>query len=130
MNKVSLLGRLTKDPELSYTPTNNTALCKFSLAVNKKAKEGADFFNIVAWGKTAEFCSKYFQKGKQIVLVGRLETRFWENAEGKKQYATDIVAEEVFFADSKPSDASEPTAKQTKQAPSYQPTFDDDELPF
>ena len=106
MNKVELIGRLTKDPEVRYTQTNNTAVASFSLAVNRRfVKEGeerqADFINIVVWGKTAEFCSNYFRKGMQIALVGRIQTRNWEDDQGQKHYVTEVVAEEVFFADSK-----------------------------
>lgn len=115
MNQVNLLGRLTKDPEIRYTQ-NNTPVASFTLAVNRRfAKEGeqqADFINIVAWNKTAEFCGKYFKKGSQIALVGRIQTRNWEDDNGQKRYATEIVAEEVYFADSKKDvieDNGEPT---------------------
>lgn len=114
MNKVELLGRLTKDPEIRYTQ-NNTPVASFSLAVNRRfAKEGeqqADFINIVAWNKTAEFCGKYFKKGSQIALAGRIQTRTYED-NGTKKYITEVVAEEVYFADSKKDiteDNSEPT---------------------
>lgn len=105
MNKVILLGRLTKDVETRYTQTNNALVASFTLAINRRfAKEGeerqADFINIVAWGKTGEFCSKYFKKGQQISLVGRLQTRNYENNDGKKVYITEVIAEEVYFAES------------------------------
>ena len=106
MNKVELLGRLTKDPEIKYTQTNNTAVANFSWAVNRRfVKEGEerqpDFINIVSWGKSAEFCSKYFRKRMQIALVARIQTRNWEDDQGQKHYVTEVIAEEVFFADSK-----------------------------
>lgn len=105
MNKVELLGRLTKEPEVRYTQTNNTMVVNFTLAVNRRfAKEGeqqADFINCVAWSKTAEFVNKYFNKGQQVAVVGRVQTRNWEDDNGQKHYATEIVAEEVYFADSK-----------------------------
>ncbi len=106
MNTVSLIGRLVKDPEVKYTQTNNTMIVTFSLAVNRRfVREGeerqADFINIVAWSKTAEFCSKYFKKGQQVGIVGRIQTRNWEDEEGKKHYATDVIAEQCYFADSK-----------------------------
>ena len=108
MNKAILIGRLTKDPEVRYTTTNNTLICSFSLAVNRKfAKEGeqqADFFNIVAWGKLGEFCSKYFAKGQQVAISGRLQTRNYDDKDGKKVYVTEIVAEEAHFADTKKQD--------------------------
>ena len=106
MNKVILMGRLTRDPEVRYTQTNNTLVASFSLAVNRRfTREGdtqtADFINIVAWGKTGEFCSKYFKKGQQVAIVGRLQTRTWEDQQGQKRYVTEVIAEETYFADSK-----------------------------
>lgn len=105
MNCVNLIGRLTKDPDIKYTQTNNTAIANFTLAVNRRfTKEGqptADFINILAWGKTGEFCSKYFQKGMQVAIQGRIQTRNWEDDQGQKHYATEVIAEQCFFADSK-----------------------------
>lgn len=106
MNKVILLGRLTKDVDVRYTQTNNIMVASFSLAVNRRfAKEGeerqADFINVVAWSKTAEFCSKYFKKGQQVGIIGRIQTRNWEDENKVKHYITEVVAEEVYFADSK-----------------------------
>jgi single-strand DNA-binding protein len=105
MNKVTLMGRLTKDPDLRYTAGNATAVATFTLAVNRRfVKDGerkADFINIVAWGKMAEFCSKHFTKGLQVVIVGRLQTRTWDDTEGKRHYITEVVAEEPYFADRK-----------------------------
>ena len=108
MNKVILMGRLTRDPEVRYTQTNNTLVASFSLAVNRRfTREGdtvtADFFNVTAWSKTGEFVSKYFKKGQQVAVVGRLQNRNWDDQNGQKHYATDVVAEEVYFADSKRS---------------------------
>ena len=84
MNKVILMGRLTRDPEVRYTTNTNTLVASFSLAVNRRfAKQGeerqADFINVVAWNKTGEFCSKWFKKGQQVGVVGRLQTRNWED---------------------------------------------------
>jgi len=106
MNKVVLMGRLTRDPEVRYTQTNNTLVASFSLAVNRRfTREGdaqtADFINIVAWAKTGEFVSKYFKKGQQVAVIGRIQTRSWDDQNGQKRYATEVVAEEVYFADSK-----------------------------
>lgn len=105
MNKVILMGRLTKDPEVRYTQTSNTLVATFALAVNRRfVRQGeerqADFFNVVAWGKQGEFCSKYFKKGQQVGLIGRLQTRTWDDDKGK-HYITEVVAEESYFADSK-----------------------------
>ena len=105
MNKVILMGRLTRDPEVRYTQTNNTLVCTFSLAVNRRFKQegqpDADFINIVAWSKTGEFCSKYFKKGQQVGVVGRLQTRNYDDKDGKKVYVTEVIAEETYFADSR-----------------------------
>ncbi len=106
MNKVILMGRLTRDPEVRYTQTNNTLVAAFSLAVNRRfARQGeerqADFINVVAWSKTGEFVSKYFKKGQQVAVIGRLQTRSWDDDQGQKHYITEVVAEETYFADSR-----------------------------
>ena len=103
MNKVVLMGRLTKDPEVRYTQTNNVLVASFSLAVNRRyVKQGeerqADFLNIVAWNKTGEFCSKYFKKGQQVGIIGRLQSRTWDDDKGR-HYMTEVVAEEAYFAE-------------------------------
>ena len=130
MNKVVLLGRLTKDPEVRYTQTTNTLVCSFGLAVARRfAKETdeqkADFINIVAWGKTGEFCSKYFTKGQQVAVCGRLQTRNYDDKDGKKVYVTEVVAEEVHFADSKKTEY-EPVPTND----GFMPVVDDTQLPF
>ncbi len=146
MNKVILMGRLTKDPELRYTTTNNIARCTFTLAVDRRfSKPGeekqADFINIVAWRNQAEFCSKYFTKGLKVVVVGSLQNRSWDDNEGKKHYITEIVADEVYFAESKrnesgasykPSGPSgyEPAAPGGQNDSGFFTTDDEDELPF
>ena len=105
MNKVILLGRLTRDPEERYTQTTNTLVASFTLAVNRRfVKQGeerqTDFINIVAWDKTGEFVSKYFKKGQQIAVVGRLQTRSYQDNNNQTRYVTEVIAEEVYFADS------------------------------
>lgn len=135
MNKVQLLGRLTKDPEIRYTQTNNTAVASFSLAVNRRfGKEGeerqADFINIVSWGKTAQFCEKYFKKGMQIALVGRIQTRTYDDTEGKKHYVTEVVAEEVYFADSKKESQEPQSDMQFENNLNQVADLMSDELPF
>lgn len=127
MNKVMLLGRLTRDPEVRYTD-NNTLVASFTLGINRRfSKEGqADFINIVAWDKTGEFCSKYFKKGQQVGVVGRIQTRSYDDREGKRIYVTEVVAEETYFADGKREDVSFANENATKG-------FDqvtDDDLPF
>lgn len=104
MNKIILLGRLTKEPEIKYTQTNNTMIATFTLAVNRKfVRQGeerqADFFPIVAYSKLAEFSQKYLTKGLQICVCGRLQTRNWEDENSQKHYVTEIIAEELDFAD-------------------------------
>ena len=136
MNKVVLLGRLTKDPEIRYTQTNNTMVASFSLAVNRRfARQGeerqADFINIVAWSKTAEFCNKYFKKGQQVGIIGRIQTRTWDDDQGQKHYVTEIVAEEAYFADSKRKETDESIlGSSTPVNNEFEPIQDDDDLPF
>lgn len=132
MNKTCLIGRLSKDPELKII-NDNMAVATFSLAVDRKFKKDgqptADFINIVAWSKTAEFVEKYFHKGQQVGITGRIQTRSWKNQEGKTQYATEVVAEEVFFADSKKDDGYQETT--TRSKPTKYDTQDlDDDIPF
>ena len=141
MNKVILMGRLTKDPEIKYTAGKNTAVCSFSLAVERRfTKQGeerqADFFNMVAWEKTAEFCSKYFTKGMKVAIVGRLQNRNWDDNEGKKHYITEVIVEEANFVESKkteggPSQKPSSGSSGAGQADGgYYPAIEDDELPF
>ena len=146
MNKVILMGRLTRDPELSYTTTTNTAVCKFTLAVNRRFAKAtdeikADFFPVVTWAKTAEFCSKYFRKGQLVGVIGRVETRNWTDQEGKKHYITEGIGEEAYFAESKKSENSgffENTNNSegaNNESNSQNDSFyaldeDDDDLPF
>ena len=106
MNRVILMGRLTKDPDMRFSSQTNNAICRFALAVDRRfAKPGeereADFFNIVAFGKTGEFCGKYFQKGMRVLVSGRLQNNNWEDQQGVKHYSTEVIADEAHFADSK-----------------------------
>lgn len=106
MNKVMLMGRLTKDPETRYSQ-NQVAVTRFTIAVNRRfTKQGeerqADFFHCVCFRSTAEFVSKYFAKGQQMALVGSLQSRNWEDEAGKSHTAIDVIAEEVYFAGEKP----------------------------
>lgn len=111
MNKAILMGRLTRDPE-TRNSVNNIVYVTFTLAVNRRfSKEGAqqaDFINIVAWGKTAEFISMYFKKGMQVGIIGRIQTRNYDDKDGKKVYVTEVLAEEAYFADSKHSSDAQP----------------------
>lgn len=105
MNKIILLGRLTKAPEIRFSQTNNIKVASFSLAVNRKyVKEGegrqADFFNIVAYSKLGDFVEKFLKQGIQVCVNGRLQTRNYEDKNGIKRYVTEVIAEEIDFADS------------------------------
>lgn len=107
INKVILMGRLTKDPELRRMG-NQTPVCTFSIAVDNGYGENkhTDFINCVAWNKTAEFVSNYFTKGKMIIVIGRISARSWEGQDGKRNYATEVVASEVSFGESKSENPS------------------------
>lgn len=132
MNKVILMGRLTRNPEVRYT-TSNVLVASFSLAINRRfAKEGeerqADFINVVAWDKTGEFCSKYFKKGQQVGIVGRIQSRSYDDKDGKKIYVTEVVAEEAYFADSRKEDSDNPFGGTVQNNP-FTPVTNDD-FPF
>lgn len=140
MNKSILLGRLTKKPEIRFSQTNNIKVATFTLAVNRKyVKEGeerqADFINIVAYSKLADFAEKYLNQGIQICISGRIQTRNWEDNNGIKRYATEIIAEEIDFADS-PKKADESVLWSTPSNNIESTTTDDviggdnDDLPF
>lgn len=128
MNKVILMGRLTRDPEMRQTP-NGVAVCSFSIAVNRRfAKEGqqnADFINCTAWRQQAEFICKYFQKGSMIAVVGNLQSRSWENQEGKRQYSTDVVVDEVYFTGSKGDSQGSSEGYYAPQQPKADNSFSD-----
>ncbi|NLW03215.1 MAG: single-stranded DNA-binding protein [Clostridiaceae bacterium] len=122
MNKVILMGRLVADPETRYTQ-NNISVSRFRLAVNRQVRqqqEGqptADFFDIVAWRGTADFVSRYFRKGMQVLVEGYLRNNNWKDQQGNRHYRTEIHCENVFFADSKRDRDSTPSG-----APSYNNT--------
>lgn len=105
MNKVILMGRLTRDPEVRYSQGENaTAIARYTLAVDRKFnrdQQSADFINCVAFGKNGEFAEKYLQKGTKIAIVGRIQTGSYTNKDGQKVYTTDVVVEEQEFAESK-----------------------------
>lgn len=146
-NKIILGGRLTAAPELKQTQSG-IPVCSFYIAVNRRAKAGeervADFFNVTAWRQTAEFVSKYFSKGSSILVVGSLQNRSWTDQSGQKHYATDVVADEVSFVDSRAesdaiaadnaADGSYVPAAYTAPVPAQAPSFEgiqrDEDLPF
>ena len=107
MNKVFLIGRLTKDPELRYTGSN-IAVASFTVAVNRtftsqNGEREADFINVVVWRKQAENVKNYINQGSQVAIDGRIQTRSYDDAEGKKRYVTEVVADNVQFLDTKAS---------------------------
>ena len=129
LNKAILMGRLCADPELRST-NSGTPVCTLTLAVDRRGKDdGTDFIEVVAWSKTAEFVSKYFTKGQLMAVAGRIQTRNYEDKQGNKRKAVEVVADEVHFAESKKQNGGE-----TAKAPAYggfDAMPDDDEgLPF
>ena len=147
LNKVVLAGRLTADPELKQT-TTGISVTSFTLAVNRKyakdqEQQQTDFISVVAWRQTAEFISRYFKKGSALCITGAIQTRSWQDQQGQKRYATEVVADEAMFVDSKSDnqpaengsfipgttgympDAYAPTA-----APKFEEINPDDDLPF
>ena len=142
MNKVVLMGRLTKDPEVRYsTGENATAIARFTVAVNRRFKsaEGnyeADFINCVAFGKSAEFIEKYFAKGSMIALSGRIQTGSYTNKDGVKVYTTDVVVEDTEFAGGKNEGGSSGSSKSNTRTGSRNDDFmnipddESEELPF
>ena len=106
MNNVSLVGRLTRDPEIKAT-NSGSSYARFSIAVDRRGKDaGTDFINIVAFGKTSEFIERYFRKGQRIGINGRIQTGSYEGKDGKKVYTFDVIAENVEFVESKSASAS------------------------
>ena len=139
LNKVILMGRFTRDPELRSTP-QGISTCSFSIAVDRNfvragEERKADFINCVARRQTAEFISKYFRKGSMVALEGSLQTRSWDDQDGKKRYATDVVVNQVYFAESKRD--SQSAGDDYSQAMDFgslpepiSPMGTDDDLPF
>lgn len=137
MNKVVLIGRLTKDPELKFTPGNGVAVATITLAVDKRVKqEGkptADFIPVVIWGKQAEATANYMAKGSLISVAGRIEVRSYDAKDGTKRYVTEVVAEEVQFLDKKGSTTNGSDAKDTNKSDEYEidmTPVDDSDIPF
>ena len=129
MNKVILMGRLVRDAEIRWTDNNSMAIARFTLAVDRRKREEADFISCVAFGKTAEFIEKYITKGTKIVVDGRWQTGSYDNKEGKKVYTNDCVVEGVEFAESK-RQSSEPETQTDEDGFMNIPEGLDDELPF
>ena len=145
MNKVILMGRLTRDPEVRYAQGDNAmAIARFSLAVDRRRQNSsdgqtADFINIVAFGRLGEFAEKYLHKGIKVALTGRIQTGSYTNKDGVKVYTTDIIAEDIEFAESKNSSGNDGgyTSTESRPAPAAAgdgfmniPDGIDEELPF
>ena len=150
LNKVILCGRLTADPELKQTPSG-VAVVSFTLAVNRRyqsktadgapAQQQADFINVVAWRERAEFISRYFRKGSALCITGSIQTRSWQDQQGQKRYATEVVADEAMFVDSKNESGAAggqytadsynaPSYSSPASAPKFEELKTDDDLPF
>ena len=136
LNHITLMGRLTRDPELRYTQSG-TPVASFSLAVDRDfgSRDGGDrqtdFIDIVAWRQTAEFVSKYFAKGRMAVVEGRLQIRDWTDRDGGKRRSAEVIADNVYFGDSKPKDGdAEPPAAPEGYLGGHQDSdFPDDFVP-
>ena len=124
INNVILVGRLTRDPEFSYTPTNNTPLCKFSIANNNGRSDdqnSVSYFDIVTWNKMGEICNQYLKKGSQVVINGRIQQRRYQDSQGQNRSKIDIVANNVQFIGgrSDPSSSMDHDMQGQNQPPSY-----------
>ena len=126
LNRIVLIGRLTRDPELRYTPANGVAVATFTLAVDRrfsKQKE-TDFIPIVVWRNQAENCAKYLGKGSQVAVEGRLQIRSYEDREGQRRTAAEVVADSVQFLDTREK-------RSDQETPSFDDTMiGDDDVPF
>ena len=141
MNKVILIGRFVRDPEVRYT-SNDKCCANFSIAVDRKYKQegqqDADFPRVIAWGKTAEFIEKYFRQGMKIVIEGRIQTGSYKNKDGNTVYTTDIIADSVEFVESKSASSNSNSSKPAESKPkidedgwmSIPEDVDDEGLPF
>lgn len=139
MNKVILMGRLTRDPEVRYTQGEQAmAVARYTLAVDRRGKNqenSADFIKCVAFGKAGEFAERYLHKGTKIVLTGRIQTGSYTNKEGQRVYTTDIVAEDQEFAESKNTESSGTYSNQSAQETQhsdngFMSVDENSELPF
>ena len=134
INNAVLVGRVTKDIELKQTQANKS-VTQFVLAVNRQFKNAngereADFINIVAWGKTAELLAQYAHKGSQIGVVGRIQTRNYDNQQGQRVYVTEVVAESMTLLDSKGNNQNQQAQPQTQQSQNQTPNFSRNADPF
>ena len=132
INKVVLLGRLTKDPELRYAAGSGTAVCRFTVAINRQfKKDETDFINCIAFGKTGETIAQYITKGRQIAVTGSIRTGSYDAKDGTKRYTTDVIVETFEFVESKKKETNE----FDKQANNFPDPFtkeheEPDDMPF
>ena len=151
LNKVVLAGRLTGDPELKQTPSG-VSVTNFSIAINRRfssrngenAEQQTDFINVVAWRQTAEFITKFFRKGSAICLTGSIQTRAWQDTQGQRRYATEVVVDDAMFVDSRAESNAAQGGSYVPDAYAQTPSFSsnaaqtanfeelntDDDLPF
>lgn len=133
MNKIVLIGRLVRDPELRFSPGTGTAISRFTIAVNRRKKEDgtqeADFIPCVAWRKQAENLANYQKKGNQIAVTGRIQTRSYDGKDGIKRYVTEVIAEEIQFLDKVNREINQSSGADYDSGWS-DPVDDDDEIPF
>ena len=134
MNKVILIGRLTKDPELRYAAGSGTAVCRFTVAINRQSKKDeTDFINCIAFGKTGETITQYFTKGSKIAITGNIRTGSYDDKDGTKRYTTDVIVETFELVESKKKETNE-FDKQASNFPDpftkehEEPSFED--MPF
>ena len=122
MNNVTLIGNLTRDPELSYTPNTQTACCRFTIAVNRPRRngedQGADYIRITVWGNQAENCNRYLAKGRKVAVRGRITTGSYKDRNGQTVYTTDVIADNVEFL-SPQSENPSAGARNDNSRPSY-----------
>jgi single-strand DNA-binding protein len=137
LNKVQLIGNLTKDPELRYTPSGK-AVCTFSIATNRswttesgEKREEADFHRIVAWGKLGELCSQFLVKGRKVYVEGRLSTRSWQAQDGQQKSITEVVIDDMILLDSKgaPAGGSSESSEEPKSEPKAKKKEQEEDVP-
>ena len=129
MNNVVLIGRLARDTELSYTPNTQTAVCRFTIAVDRPRRQGedagADFIRITVWGRQAETCDRYLSKGRQVAVQGRIQTGSYKDRDGQTVYTTDVVADRVEFLGSVQGENSRSDGRNHQSGTTYHQTQND-----
>lgn len=129
MNSVNLIGRLTRDPDIRYTSESQMAVCRFSIAIDRPSKNSeekqTDFPNIVCFGRVAENCERFLNKGRRVGVAGRLQTGSYINKDGVKVYTTDVIASNVEFLE-----YAEPTQREAPQAPKGYSYANDEDVPW